>query len=469
MKSNSSITIPSDFKSTMPPRKRAKTKEEKEQRRIERILRNRKAAHLSREKKRLHVQYLETRCNIMEKLLDQFPDLDQTFQNNLYAQNLLYEYRSLNEADFVPSVESLNTTQIQQPTTAQELDDDYSVDDNIQIKQEEPSNQDIQTPTTNSTPLTPATLKSSKDKSLNFTPTTLQRPILQSQKIEQHIPQNLPQIHSQAHPPPPPPLPLHSSSNDPLDSMDPLENISIPIGFQHQHQQSIIKLENQEQDGRIHNSIQSINHTKHLSMMIHLNSNQSLPDLTFNPSSMYDNEIINHTNSRGTPTPTISPTNSTFSNNNNNVVYYQQCNQIINDQQHLYLSSNTDSPTLKEISDLYDPSAPRLWSLQMSDNNNTNVSESSQLMNQVPPSSIPPSTNGDYNNINSISDSSNISSPSSILSKAFLKPNSTNETASKFVKQQNPWVLTDDIDMALTSNNVYFDDWRNSNSKVTAS
>lgn len=47
---------------TLPPRKRAKTKDEKEQRRIERIMRNRQAAHASREKKRRHVEELEKKC-----------------------------------------------------------------------------------------------------------------------------------------------------------------------------------------------------------------------------------------------------------------------------------------------------------------------------------------------------------------------------------------------------------------------
>jgi predicted RNase H-like nuclease (RuvC/YqgF family) len=46
----------------LPPRKRAKTKDEKEQRRIERIMRNRQAAHASREKKRRHVEELEKKC-----------------------------------------------------------------------------------------------------------------------------------------------------------------------------------------------------------------------------------------------------------------------------------------------------------------------------------------------------------------------------------------------------------------------
>lgn len=50
---------PSTFKAALPPRKRAKTQEEKEQRKIERILRNRRAAHASREKKRKHVEYME--------------------------------------------------------------------------------------------------------------------------------------------------------------------------------------------------------------------------------------------------------------------------------------------------------------------------------------------------------------------------------------------------------------------------
>ncbi|AMD20215.1 HDL529Wp [Eremothecium sinecaudum] len=61
--------IPADFKSTLPPRKRAKTQEEKEQRRIERILRNRKAAHQSREKKRLHLMYLEKKCALLERIV----------------------------------------------------------------------------------------------------------------------------------------------------------------------------------------------------------------------------------------------------------------------------------------------------------------------------------------------------------------------------------------------------------------
>lgn len=68
----------SAFKSSLPPRKRAKTKEEKEQRRVERILRNRRAAHASREKKRKHVEYLESYVVKLEQNLTKLQsNLDQ--------------------------------------------------------------------------------------------------------------------------------------------------------------------------------------------------------------------------------------------------------------------------------------------------------------------------------------------------------------------------------------------------------
>jgi transcriptional activator HAC1 len=46
-------------KTNLPPRKRAKTEDEKEQRRVERVLRNRRAAQSSRERKRKEVEALE--------------------------------------------------------------------------------------------------------------------------------------------------------------------------------------------------------------------------------------------------------------------------------------------------------------------------------------------------------------------------------------------------------------------------
>ncbi|KAK6542456.1 hypothetical protein TWF694_006410 [Orbilia ellipsospora] len=50
----------------LPPRKRAKTEAEKEQRRIERVLRNRAAAHSSRERKRAEQEALEKRKKEIE-------------------------------------------------------------------------------------------------------------------------------------------------------------------------------------------------------------------------------------------------------------------------------------------------------------------------------------------------------------------------------------------------------------------
>ncbi|PHH68134.1 hypothetical protein CDD82_809 [Ophiocordyceps australis] len=56
-------------KTNLPPRKRAKTEDEKEQRRVERVLRNRRAAQSSRERKRLEVEALEQRNKQLEDLL----------------------------------------------------------------------------------------------------------------------------------------------------------------------------------------------------------------------------------------------------------------------------------------------------------------------------------------------------------------------------------------------------------------
>ncbi|KAI0867711.1 hypothetical protein GGS24DRAFT_484706 [Hypoxylon argillaceum] len=56
-------------KTNLPPRKRAKTEDEKEQRRVERVLRNRRAAQSSRERKRQEVEALEQRNAVLESAL----------------------------------------------------------------------------------------------------------------------------------------------------------------------------------------------------------------------------------------------------------------------------------------------------------------------------------------------------------------------------------------------------------------
>jgi transcriptional activator HAC1 len=54
-------------KTNLPPRKRAKTADEKEQRRIERVKRNRLAAHNSRERKRQEVDTLQAEKEALEQ------------------------------------------------------------------------------------------------------------------------------------------------------------------------------------------------------------------------------------------------------------------------------------------------------------------------------------------------------------------------------------------------------------------
>ncbi|TVY21548.1 Transcriptional activator hac1 [Lachnellula arida] len=54
-------------KTNLPPRKRAKTEDEKEQRRVERVLRNRRAAQSSRERKRQEVEALEAEKRQIER------------------------------------------------------------------------------------------------------------------------------------------------------------------------------------------------------------------------------------------------------------------------------------------------------------------------------------------------------------------------------------------------------------------
>jgi hypothetical protein len=58
-------------KTSLPPRKRAKTEDEKEQRRIERVKRNRLAAHNSRERKRQETEHLQKEKDKLENEMAQ--------------------------------------------------------------------------------------------------------------------------------------------------------------------------------------------------------------------------------------------------------------------------------------------------------------------------------------------------------------------------------------------------------------
>lgn len=124
----------------LPPRKRAKTKDEKEQRRIERIMRNRQAAHASREKKRRHVEDLEKKCVSLSsenvQLQSQVQQLKSSYSevndNSSFLRSKISELirivevakksgdvSVLNTAKFLEGVDSQLTTTIV-PVSAQE-------------------------------------------------------------------------------------------------------------------------------------------------------------------------------------------------------------------------------------------------------------------------------------------------------------------------------------------------------------
>jgi transcriptional activator HAC1 len=75
-------------KTNLPPRKRAKTADEKEQRRIERVKRNRLAAHNSRERKRQEVDALLSRSDELERQLQQLADRCKALE----AENARYRH-----------------------------------------------------------------------------------------------------------------------------------------------------------------------------------------------------------------------------------------------------------------------------------------------------------------------------------------------------------------------------------------
>ncbi|CAI5757823.1 unnamed protein product [Candida verbasci] len=87
-KSTTEIVSPC-FKTSLAPRKRAKTDEEKEQRRVERILRNRRAAHASREKKRKLLESLEENYKKLSSNFELVYNLLTENQKQLIQDNLL--------------------------------------------------------------------------------------------------------------------------------------------------------------------------------------------------------------------------------------------------------------------------------------------------------------------------------------------------------------------------------------------
>jgi len=84
-------------KTNVPPRKRAKTEDEKEQRRVERVLRNRRAAQSSRERKRLEVEALDAvKQQLERRVKDMEMQLANERQKRLVAERELEMVRAGN-------------------------------------------------------------------------------------------------------------------------------------------------------------------------------------------------------------------------------------------------------------------------------------------------------------------------------------------------------------------------------------
>ncbi|KAL8804783.1 MAG: hypothetical protein Q9182_002375 [Xanthomendoza sp. 2 TL-2023] len=121
-------------KTNLPPRKRAKTEDEKEQRRIERVLRNRQAAQSSRERKRQEVEKLEGEKHSIESQNDMLKERllaaeHEKFKLQQQNQQLAAELAALRSgssstrASLTPSVDFALSLQRNQQAIKQEIDD----------------------------------------------------------------------------------------------------------------------------------------------------------------------------------------------------------------------------------------------------------------------------------------------------------------------------------------------------------
>lgn len=193
--------VKANFKSSLPPRKRAKTQEEKEQRRVERILRNRRAAHASREKKRKHVEYLESYVLDLEKnqqtLLDNFEKLRELVPKDKLAGLKLPQLDDVSELR-AKIHENLTCNNLQgkadQPSTRCGFDSLTEVDAEVKVED--------------------------TDSELSFSPTaTTSSPVLKQMKTEEYAAEksDLPLNSSSGYFNYMSPISINSSVNSPLD------------------------------------------------------------------------------------------------------------------------------------------------------------------------------------------------------------------------------------------------------------
>lgn len=100
-------------KTNLPPRKRAKTEDEKEQRRIERVKRNRLAAHNSRERKRQEVELLQKEKESIEDELENA----RAAMARMAAQLKAFQKRYPGEVFDTPAMDESYESLIGQPDT----------------------------------------------------------------------------------------------------------------------------------------------------------------------------------------------------------------------------------------------------------------------------------------------------------------------------------------------------------------
>ncbi|OBT82588.1 hypothetical protein VE02_08990 [Pseudogymnoascus sp. 03VT05] len=109
-------------KTNLPPRKRAKTEDEKEQRRVERVLRNRRAAQSSRERKRQEVEALESeKVAIERRNRDLELRLAEAEARNLALEQQLHRLSSTSPYLSSPSQKAVDASSSPQVTFSQPL------------------------------------------------------------------------------------------------------------------------------------------------------------------------------------------------------------------------------------------------------------------------------------------------------------------------------------------------------------
>ncbi|KAL5349702.1 transcription factor that binds to CRE motif [Pseudogymnoascus australis] len=123
-------------KTNLPPRKRAKTEDEKEQRRVERVLRNRRAAQSSRERKRQEVEALESeKVAIERRNRDLELRLAEAEARNLALEQQLLRLSSTSPYLSSPSQKAVDASSSPQVTFSQPL---FPSGDSAQFSNQQP-------------------------------------------------------------------------------------------------------------------------------------------------------------------------------------------------------------------------------------------------------------------------------------------------------------------------------------------